>query len=131
MYIRNANAIPIYTHKTTVLCVVQADLYMNKDVPIVFYCGMKKYCLPTNYDIVLWVSYDSIPLPSMVCVSVPFSKLHEHACTYCFSCWYEGLFTNKLWECGKVHCCTKFHMCVNFWLVRVYTLHKHAPSIVL
>ena len=24
----------------------------------------------------------------------PFSKLHEHACPYCFYCWYEGLFTN-------------------------------------
>ena len=27
----------------------------------------------------------------MMCVSVPYCKLHEHACPYC---WYEGLFTN-------------------------------------
>ena len=25
-----------------------------------------------------------IPIPSMMCVSVPFSKLHEHACFICF-----------------------------------------------
>ena len=43
-----------------------------------------------------------------MCVSVSFSKLHEHSCPYCFSCWYEGLFTNNG---DVVHCCTKFHVC--------------------
>ena len=59
------------------------------------------HCLPTNYDdnycrhnivgILLSMLLDSILVSSVVRVSVPFTELHEHACS-CFG----TLFTNKL-----------------------------------
>ena len=53
----------------------------------------------------------------MTCVSVPFSKLHEHIYPYCFS-WYEGLFTNKLWRSSLYQ--THVHQC----LVSTCALHN-------
>ena len=48
---------------------------------IVLCCGMyEENCLTTSCDTV--VAYDSIPVPSTVCVSAPSSELH----TPCFSC---------------------------------------------
>ena len=80
---------------------VQAILqcfYKNMHLPIVLCCDMKINCLHTNKTTIGCEFHKIIiPIPCMMCVSVPFSKLHEHACPYCFSCWYEGLFTNKLW----------------------------------
>ena len=41
----------------------------------------------------------SIPVPCVVCVGVPFTKLHEHAYTVLLLLWYERvLFTNQVWE---------------------------------
>ena len=73
----------------------------------------------------------SIPVPSMVCVSAPFSKLHEHARPYCFSCWYiqkDCLQTN--YEDVVKFIAVPSFMCNDFWLVHG-TLHKCASSIVL
>ena len=62
-----------------------------------------------------------ISIPGMMCVIVPFSKLHEYAYLYCFSCgtkvclrtnygggiYASALFTNKLWQQCTLskHCC--------------------------
>ena len=75
---------------------VQAVLqcfYKNMHLPIVLCCDMK---FIYQQNLITTIGCDCIAIPSMMCVSVPFSKLHEHASPYCFSCWYEGLFTNKL-----------------------------------
>ena len=71
--------------------------YKNMHLPIVLCCDMKIHCLQKK--LITTKGCDCIPIPSVMCVSVPFLKLHEHACPYCFSCWYKGLFTNKLWQC--------------------------------
>ena len=68
------------------------SFYTNMHLSIVLCCDMK---IPYNNKIQYVVGF--IPIPNVMCVSVPFTTLHEHACPYCFSCWYEGLFTNKLW----------------------------------
>ena len=48
------------------------------------------------------MSLDSILVPSVVRVSVPFTELHEHAYLYCSRC--GTLFTNKLWEsCCEIY----------------------------
>ena len=82
------------------------------------------HCLPTDYDdnycrhnivgIVLSMSLDSILVPSVVGVSVPFTELHAHAYLYC-SC-FGTLFTNKLWEL----CCEIFN------ILLLLTLGAHA-----
>ena len=47
----------------------------------------------------LFISLDSILVPCVVCVSVPFTELHEHAHTVLVLLWYECvLFTNNIWE---------------------------------
>ena len=79
---------------------VQAILqcfYKNMHLPIVFCCDMKIHC-QQNLITTIGCKFHK-PIPSIMCDRVPFSKLHEHACPYCFSCWYEVLFTNKLWRC--------------------------------
>ena len=81
--------------------------YINMHLPLFFDVVFTQvHCLPTNYDdnycrhniveILLSMSSDSILVPSVVRVSVPFTELHEHTYLYCFC--FGTLFTNKLWE---------------------------------
>ena len=79
---------------------VQAILqcfYKNMHLPIVLCCDMK---ILYQQNLITTIGCEFHKIVSlyqvyMMCVSVPFSKLHEHACSYCFSCWYE----DKLWRC--------------------------------
>ena len=77
--------------------------------------------VPLFYDVVytqihcchnmLFISLDSILVPCVVCVSVPFTELYEHALLLL---WYECvLFTNKVWEFTRFifYCSTKFRAC--------------------
>ena len=52
----------------------------------------------------------------MMCVSVPFSKLHEHACPYCLVVGMKDCFQTNYGD--VVHYCTKFHVCQLF-------IHSH------
>ena len=97
------------------------------------------HCLPTDYDynycrhnivgILLSMSLDSILVPSVVGVSVPFTELHEHAYLYC-SC-FGTLFTNKLWE----SCCEIFNILLLYQVlfVSVFSLvsyrNMHFPIV--
>ena len=80
-------------------------------------------CLPTNYDIVLCIS---IPV---MCVSVSFSKLREHAFPYCFSCWYiqKDCLQTNYGNILKFAAVLSF-MCNNFWLVHgTLYISMHLP----
>ena len=45
----------------------------------------------------LFISLDFIPVPCVVCVSVPFTELHEHAYAILLLLWCECVsFTNKV-----------------------------------
>ena len=99
--------------------------YINMHLPLFFDVVFTQvHCLPTNYDdnycrhnivgISLSMSLDSIIVPSVVRVSVPFTELHEHAYLYC-SC-FGTLFTNKLWE----SCCEIFYYCTKYCLYQPF-----------
>ena len=94
------------------------------------------HCLPTNYDdnychhnivgILLSMSLDSILVPSVVGVSVPFTELHEHAYHYC-SC-FGTLFTSKLWE----SCCEIFNILLLYQVLFVSLVsyrNMHLPIV--
>ena len=99
-------------------------MHLTTHLPIVLCCGMRRHCLPTNYDNICCQFHMTISVRGIyVWVSVFFSKLHKHA--YSYILWYKG--TNKLRGCCcESHSCTKFHMSMF-----VSKLPKHACSIVL
>ena len=67
----------------------------------------------------------------MVCVSVPFTKLHEHAYTILLLLWWYKcvLSTNKLWELNLLQ---GMHSIAQLSFVRkslfISELHEHAYS---
>ena len=66
----------------------------------------------------------------MVCVSVPFTELHDHAYTILLLLWYECvLLTNKVWEFNLLQ---GLHSIAQLSFVRVSLsiseLHEHAYS---
>ena len=67
----------------------------------------------------------------MVCVSVPFTKLHEHAYTILLLLWWYKcvLSTNKLWELNLLQ---GMHSMAQLSFVRkslfISELHEHAYS---
>ena len=55
--------------------------YKSMHLPIVLCCDMKINCLYSyQQNLIMTISCDCIPIPSVMCVSVPFSKLHELIC---------------------------------------------------
>ena len=114
--------------------------YITMHLPLFFDVVFTQvHCLPTNYDdnycrhniagILLSMSLDSILVPSVVGVSVPFTELHEHAYLYC-SC-FGTLFSNKLWE----SCCEIFYILLLYQIlfVSVFSLvsykNMHLPIV--
>ena len=114
--------------------------YITMHLPLFFDVVFTQvHCLPTNYDdnycrhnivgILLSMSLDSILVPSVVGVSVPFTELHEHTYHYC-SC-FGTLFTNKLWE----SCCEIFNTLLLYQVlfVSVFSLvsyrNMHLPIV--
>ena len=63
----------------------------------------------------------------MMCVSVPFSKLHEHACDNVPIVLVVGTKECLQTNYGDVvHCCTKFHVCqlfISTWKTLIYIAH--------
>ena len=111
--------------------------YINMHIPLFFDVVFTQvHCLPTNYDdnycrhnivgISLSMSLDSILVPSVVRVSVPFTELHEHAYLYCSCC--GTLFTNKLWES-----CCEILLLYQILFVSVFSLvsyrNMHLPIV--
>ena len=45
----------------------------------------------------------------MMCVSIPFSKLHEHGVSIVLVVGTKGCLQTNYGD--VVHCCTKFHVC--------------------
>ena len=66
-------------------------------------------------------------LPCTICVSVPFSKLHEHACPYCFSVGTKGCLQTNYGDVVKF-IAVPSSTCVSiFWLVHVHYINMHLP----
>ena len=92
--------------------------YKNMHLLIVLCCGMKTSKITTiDCEFHKIVSL----LPIMMCVSVPFSKLHEYACPYCFSCWYKGFFYKQ--TMAMLFIAVPSFMCVNCSLVHSTLAH--------
>ena len=71
------------------MCVSSWLLYVKHASSIV-HCSLK-HC----HNIVGTMSLDSILVPSVVSVSVPFTELHKHA--YLLLRYESALFSKKLW----------------------------------
>ena len=71
-------------------------------LPIGLCCGMQMHC---NYVL----SY-IISIPGMMYVSVPFSKLHEHAYPYSFSCGTKDCLQTNY---GDINAVPSFMCCFN------------------
>ena len=83
-----------------------------------FYCSTE--CVYFNIVLILYKVF--------MCVSVPFSKLHEHACPYCCFCIVVGTKDCLQTNYGDP---VKFIAAPTFMCVSTCTVHKHASSIFL
>ena len=72
-------------------------------LPFVLCCGAQICCLPT-------ICSESILGIIILCVRVPFSKLHKHAYLYCFSGTKDCLQTNNGMCCAFYCSCITFHV---------------------